>query len=76
MYFQIRFTYLEVPKTTMKEMKERPANRPGPSNVDEDELPLFYYSERYNYLNRNDRLIIFKALMLIKKMQLDYEKIQ
>lgn len=51
MYFQIRFTYLEVAKTTMKEMKERPANRPGPLNVDEDELPLFYYSERYNYLN-------------------------
>lgn len=76
MYFQIRFTYLEVSKTYMKEMKERPANRPGPLNVDEDERPIFYYSERYNYLSRSDRLIIFKALMLIKKMQLDYEKIQ
>lgn len=72
----IRFTYLEVSKTYMKEMKERPANRPGPLNVDEDERPIFYYSERYNYLSRSDRLIIFKALMLIKKMQLDYEKIQ
>lgn len=76
MYFQIRFIYLEVPKTTMKEIKERPANRPAFLNVEEHERPLFYFSERYNYLSRNDRLIIFKSLMLIKKMQLDYEKIQ
>lgn len=41
MYFQIRFTYLEVPKTTMKEMKERPANRPGPLNVDKMSYPYF-----------------------------------
>lgn len=76
MYFQIRFIYLEVPKTTMKEIKERPANRPGFLNVKEHERPLFYFSERYNCLSRNDRLIIFKALMIIKKMLLDYEKIQ
>ncbi|XP_061168361.1 uncharacterized protein LOC133177323 [Saccostrea echinata] len=72
----VRFTYLEVPKTTMKKIKESPANRPGSLKVEEDERPLFFYSEPYNYLSREDRKIIFKALMLIKKMQSGYEKIQ
>lgn len=72
----VRFTYLEVSKTTIKKIKERPANRAGSLEVDEDERPIFCYSERYNYLNRKDRKIIFKVLILIKKMQSDYEKIQ
>lgn len=60
----------------MKKIKERPANRPGSLKVDDDERPIFCYSERFNYLSRKGRSIIFKALMLIKKMQSDYEKAQ
>ena len=59
----------------MKKIKETPANSLGSLNIEESERPLFCYSEPYNYLCRDDRKIIFNALMLIKKMQSDYEKV-
>ncbi|XP_056001325.1 uncharacterized protein LOC125653624 isoform X1 [Ostrea edulis] len=72
----VRFTHLEVPKATWRKMTERPANRPGPLKLDWEERPVFCYSDRYNYLNREDRKTIFKALMTIRKMQTEYEKTQ
>lgn len=75
-FFQVRFTHLEVPKVTWRKMTERPANRPGPLKLDWEERPVFCYSDRYNYLNREDRKTIFKALMTIRKMQTEYEKTQ
>ncbi|XP_056001321.1 uncharacterized protein LOC130048499 isoform X2 [Ostrea edulis] len=70
----VRFTHFEVPKVTWRKMTERPANRPGPLKLDWEERPVFCYSDRYNYLNREDRKTIFKALMTIRKMQTEYEK--
>ena len=50
-----------------------PVNRPGSVKLNDDEHPVFIYSEQYNFLKRNDRKTLFKALLLIRLMQDRFE---
>ena len=50
-----------------------PVNRPGSVKLSDDEHPGFFYSEQYNFLKRNDRKTLFKALLLIRLMQDRFE---
>ena len=50
-----------------------PVNRPGSVTLNNDEHPVFFYSEQYNFLKQKDRKILFKALLLIRLMQDRFE---
>lgn len=51
-----------------------PVNSPGSVKLcDDDEHPIFYYSEFYNFLKQRDRKILFKALLTIRLMQERFE---
>lgn len=50
-----------------------PENSPGYVKLDDDEHPVFYYSECYNFLKQSDRNILFKALLTIRLMQERFE---
>ncbi|XP_062585126.1 uncharacterized protein LOC134246781 [Saccostrea cucullata] len=65
----VRVTYLEVTKSAWSKIKTTPGNKTGSLKYEEGEQPRFFYSKRYNFLNREDRKVLFKALVLIKIMQ-------
>lgn len=49
-------------------------NSPGSVKLDDnDEHPILYYSECYNFLKQSDRKILFKALLTIRLMQERFE---
>lgn len=51
-----------------------PVNSQGSVKLcDDNEHPIFYYSECYNFLKQRDRIIIFKALLTIRRMQGRFE---
>lgn len=60
----------------MEQMKNTPANRKTALHLPEEKKPKFYYSKRYNFLNRDDRKIVFKALLLIRMMEDRFEASQ
>lgn len=51
-----------------------PVNSPGSVKLDDnDEHPIFCYSECYNFLKQSDRKILFKALLTLRLMQERFE---
>ncbi|XP_062592546.1 uncharacterized protein LOC134253986 [Saccostrea cucullata] len=64
----VRVTYLDVTKSGWSKIKNTPGNRAGSVQYEEGEQPRFFYSKRYNFLNREDRKVLFKALLLIRTM--------
>lgn len=51
-----------------------PVNNLGSVKLDDDdEHPILYYSECYNFLKQSDRKILFKALLTIRLMQERFE---
>lgn len=50
-------------------------NSPGSVKLDDDddEHPILYYSECYNFLKQSDRKILFKAFLTIRLMQERFE---
>lgn len=70
---QIRVTFLKVHPTGMQKIQNTPVNRPGSLKLNDGEYPEFYYSRRYNFLKRQDRKDLFKALLLIKMMEVRRE---
>ncbi|XP_052708390.1 uncharacterized protein LOC128183442 isoform X3 [Crassostrea angulata] len=69
----IRVTFLKVHPTGMQKIQNTPVNRPGSLKLNDGEYPEFYYSRRYNFLKRQDRKDLFKALLLIKMMEVRRE---
>ncbi|XP_062574341.1 uncharacterized protein LOC134236190 [Saccostrea cucullata] len=65
----VRVTYLDVTKSGWSKIKNNPSNRAGSTQYEEGEQPRFFYSKRYNFLNREDRKVLFKAILLIRTMQ-------
>lgn len=70
---QIRVTFLKVHPTGMQKIQNTPVNRPGSMKLNDGEYPEFYYSRRYNFLKRHDCKDLFKALLLIKMMEVRRE---
>ncbi|XP_061167198.1 uncharacterized protein LOC133176044 [Saccostrea echinata] len=64
----IRVTFLKVHPTGVQKIQNTPVNRPGSLKLNDGEYPEFYFSRRYNFLKRQDRKDLFKALLLIKIM--------
>ncbi|XP_061180536.1 uncharacterized protein LOC133189146 [Saccostrea echinata] len=71
----VRVTYLEVTKSAKRKIKNTPGNRVGTLEYEEGEQPKLFYSKRYNFLNRKDRKVLFKALLLIRTMQEKQDKV-
>lgn len=71
-FFQVRITYLHVEKSSMEQIKL--GNSAGSIKLDELKRPVFYHSKPLNFMKKEDRRVLFKALLLIKLMQLKYEK--
>nr|XP_022291553.1 uncharacterized protein LOC111102905 [Crassostrea virginica] len=69
----VRVTFLKVKEPCLEKIRNMPVNRPGSVKLSDDELPVFFYSEQYNFLKQNDRKILFKALLLIRLMQDRFE---
>lgn len=57
----------------MQKIQNAPVNRPGSMKLNDGEYPEFYYSRRYNFLKRHDCKDLFKALLLIKMMEVRRE---
>ncbi|XP_061178520.1 uncharacterized protein LOC133187173 [Saccostrea echinata] len=70
----VRFTFLKVKGPCLEEIRNRPGNKPGPVNVEEEERPIFRFSRGYNYLKQDDRKTVFKALLLFRMMQVRFER--
>lgn len=70
----VRVTYLDVKDSCWRTIQNTPRNRTGPVEYEEGERPRFFYSKRYNFLNKDDRRVLFKALLLVKKMQEIHER--
>lgn len=68
----VRITYLHVEKSSMEQIKL--GNSAGSIKLDELKRPVFYHSKPLNFMKKEDRRVLFKALLLIKLMQLKYEK--
>ncbi|XP_065927353.1 uncharacterized protein [Magallana gigas] len=69
----VRVTFLKVNEPCLEKIRNMPVNRPGSVKLNDDEHPVFFYSERYNYLKQKDRKTLFKALLLIRMMQDRFE---
>lgn len=70
----VRVTYLAVKESSWRRIQNIPANGAGSVEYEEGEHPRFFYSKRYNFLNRDDRRDLFKALLLVKKMHEIHER--
>lgn len=70
----VRVTYLDVKESCWRKIQNIPGNRAGSVKYEEGEHPRFFYSKRYNFLNRDDRRVLFKTLLLVKKMQEIHER--
>ncbi|XP_062597627.1 uncharacterized protein LOC134259046 [Saccostrea cucullata] len=64
----VQLTFLKVYPTAMKRIRNTPVNIAGSLILNDGEYPQFHYSRRYNFLNRQDRKDLFKALLLVKIM--------
>lgn len=49
-------------------------NSAGSVKLNEMKRPVFYFSKRFNFLKQEERRVLFKALLLIKMMQVKFEK--
>ncbi|XP_061186550.1 uncharacterized protein LOC133194658 [Saccostrea echinata] len=63
------FTYLEIEQQSYEKMRKR--KEPG-SDFDQtlQKNPVLYYTDQYNFLKRDDRHEIFKALVAVKMMEM------
>lgn len=68
----VRITYLHVEKSSIEKIKRW--NSESCIKLDELMRPVFYFSRPFNFLKQEDRRVLFKALLVIKLMQLRYEK--
>ncbi|XP_062576425.1 uncharacterized protein LOC134271500 [Saccostrea cucullata] len=64
----VQLTFLKVYPTAMERIRNTPVNIAGSLILNDGECPQLHYSRRYNFLNRQDRKDLFKALLLIKIM--------
>lgn len=67
-------TYLAVKESSWRRIQNTPANGAESVDYEEGEHPRFFYSKRCNFLNRDDRRDLFKALLLVKKMHEIHER--
>lgn len=70
----VRVTYLAVKESSWRRIQNTPANGAESVDYEEGEHPRFFYSKLYNFLNRDDRRDLFKALLLVKKMHEIHER--
>ncbi|XP_061166960.1 uncharacterized protein LOC133175845 [Saccostrea echinata] len=70
----VQITFLKVYPITMQKIGDTPVNIAGSLILDDEEYPQFHYSRRYNFLNRQDRKELFKALLLIEIMLVRRER--
>lgn len=68
----VRITFLHVEKSSMEKIQF--GNSAGSVKLNEMKRPVFYFSKRFNFLKQEERRVLFKALLLIKMMQVKFEK--